>query len=203
MDWASKKCAWTASAALVVTLMVIWGVMSLGYAYNSRLARMSDSFNRGFIVVSLLDETISNLDRLDVAQQASLSTGIGPFQDAVWESALALENNLGWLDYAGAKIGLPHAELAKLRAAIDQALEVMAKSYDVRDARGKTAAVLFFDNQTAITGAKAQANELRTKVLRDITDGIRGAQGTNGLIEVLFHGAPHGIALSHTVAKTG
>jgi hypothetical protein len=202
MDWSSKKCAWTASAALVVTLIVMWGVMSLGYAYNSSLERMNDSFSRALTIASLLDETISDLDHLSLNQQASLSTGNERFHDGVWESALALENNLGWLDDAGAKAGLPRAELVGLRAAVDQALKMMAKSYDVRDARGKTAALAFYDtNDTAICAAKAQASEVRTEVLRGISDGIRGARGTNGFIEVLFHGAPRGIAFPHGSAK--
>jgi hypothetical protein len=203
MDWSSKKSAWTASAALVVVLMVVWGVMSLGFAYNASLERMSVSFDRSLTVASLLDNTMNNLDHLGVEQQAFLSTGNSRFHDGVWESALALENDLGWLDDAGPRIGLPRTQLGSLRAGINQALQVMARSYDIRDTRGKAAALVYYDaNEAAISGAKTQANELKTRVLQQISDGLR-ARRNGGLSEVLFHGAPRGITVAEGAAKPG
>lgn len=202
MDWSLKKTTWTASAVLALGLMAAWGVMSLAYAYESRLVRIGDSFNQAFAAVSRLDEMMGTLDRLSVDLQAFLSTRNARFSDAVWQDTNSLEMNISWLRDMAAGSRLRRSELDKLSAAVNQALGAVGQSFDVRDTQGKAGALAFFDTkQTAIAEAKAQANVLKVAVLVRVSDGIRDAQGSNGLIDVLFRGAPRGIAPPHGVSR--
>jgi CHASE3 domain sensor protein len=182
-------------------LVVIWGVMSLGHAYDRSLAKVNDSFNQGFVVVGRLDAIVGALDRLNVNQQAFLSTGDDHFLQDVWESARSLDNNIAWLDSFAARNALPRAALTRMSRAIKQVLELVGESYDVRDMRGRPAARAFFAARDAtIAGAKSRADELTVEVTKGISDRIRTARGTNLLLEAIRWGLPIEIAFRRAVA---
>jgi CHASE3 domain sensor protein len=182
-------------------LVVAWGVISLGYAYERSLARVNDCFNQGFVVVGRLDAIVGALDRLNVNQQAFLSTGDDHFLQDVWESARSLDNNIAWLDSFAARNALPRAPLTGMSRAIKQVLKLVGESYDVRDMRGRPAARAFFAAREAtIAGAKSRADELTVEVTKGISDRIRTARGTNLLLEAIRWGLPIEIAFGRAVA---
>ncbi len=182
-------------------LVAIWGVMSLGHAYDRSLAKVNDCFSQGFMVVGRLDAIAGALDRLNVDQQAFLSNGDGRFLQGVWESARSVEDNMSWLNSLATRSGSPRTELIKLSRAINEVLDSVGESYDIRDRRGRPAAQAFFAaREAAISEAKSQADELRIEVTQGISDRILMARGTNLLHEAIHYGLPVKIVFERAAA---
>jgi hypothetical protein len=152
---------------------------------------VNDRFSHGFMVVGRLNAIAGALDRLNVDQQAFLSTGDSRFLEGVWESARSLEDNISWLNSLAARSGLPRIPLNALSRAINQVLGSVGESYDIRDRRGRPAARAFFAaREGAISGARSQADELRMEVTRGIFDRTGRMRGTNLLLDAIRYGLP-------------
>jgi hypothetical protein len=82
MDWSTEKYPWL-SLFLGLTLVFVWGVISLAHAYDRSLAEMKESFAQGFMLVERLGGVLDTLARVRTDQQAFLSTGDDRFQDEV------------------------------------------------------------------------------------------------------------------------
>ncbi len=196
MDWASEKYPWL-SILLGLALLFVWGVVSLAHAYARGLAKVNDSFTQGFIVEERLGAMLEALTHLSVDQEAFLSTGDERFQDGVIESAQTLELDMYMLHLAcGIKLQPPL--LNSLSRSIDLVLGSVADSDDIRDVRGRIAAVTFFESQeAAISVAKSQADQLIIDITACLSDRVRSAHGTSVLFEALHYGAPVGTMLVH------
>jgi hypothetical protein len=196
MDWALEKYPWL-SILLGFALLFVWGVVSLAHAYARGLAKVTDSFTQGFIVEEQLGAMLEALTHLSVDQEAFLSTGDQRFQDGVVESAQTLELDMYMLQLAyGTKLQRPL--LNSLSRSIDLVMGSVAESDDIRDVRGRLAAVTFFDSQeAAISVAKSQADRLIIDITACLSDRVRSAHGTSVLFEALLYGAPVGTMLVH------
>ncbi len=196
MDRSYEKYPWL-SLGLGLALVFVWGVMSLAQAYDRSLARVNDSFARTFSVVDRPDAILSTLDRLGVDQQAFLSTGDERFQDGVVESAETLELDSDMIKSFAAN-GKLRAALAGLSRSIKGVLGSVGESDNIREVRGKAAAITFFDSrQAAIAAAKSQAEQLRVEMTQRISDRIQSAGGANALLDALLHGAAASSARGH------
>jgi hypothetical protein len=200
MDWSSEKYPWL-SLLLGFALVFAWGVISLAHAYDLSLAKMNDSFAQGFMLEERLGGVLDNLARLRIDQQAFLATGDERFQDGVVESAETLTLDIGVLNSLAAKSEMERPLLTSLSRSIEQVLGSVADSDHIREVRSKADAVAFFESQeTAISVAKWQADQLRIQVAGRISDRIRSARSTNALFQDLFYSAPVGIALKRGAA---
>jgi hypothetical protein len=196
MDWSSEKYPWL-SLLLGLALVFVWSVMSLGHAYNRTLTKMNYSFAQGITLVERLGAMLDALVRLSVDQEAFLSTGDERFQDGVIESAQTLELDMYMLNLAD-RAKLQRPLLNGLSRSIDLALGSVADSDEIRDVRGRLAAVTFFDSQeAAISVAKSQADQLIIDITACLSDRVRSAHGTSVLFEALLYGAPVGTMLVH------
>ena len=173
MDWSSEKYPWL-SLWLGFALMFVWGVMSLAHANDQSLAKVNDSFTQGFMVVGRLGAILDALDRLSVDQRGFLSTGDERFQDGVIEGAETLALDMDVLNSLAARNKLQRALLTNLSRPIEQVLGSVAESDDIRDVRGRAAAVAFFESkEAAISVSKGQADQLRIEITGRISDRIR------------------------------
>jgi hypothetical protein len=170
-------------------LLFVWGVMSIAHAYDRRLVEMNETFTEGFKVVGRLDIIADALDHLGVDQQAFLSTGDESFQDGVIESAEALELNIDMLNSSAAKASRP-ALLAGLSRSVAQIFRSVGESDRIKEGRGKAEAAAYFASSEAdISRAKSQSNQLRSEIIRSISDRIWSARGSNTLIVGLLDDA--------------
>jgi hypothetical protein len=196
MDWSSEKYPWV-SLLLGFALVFVWGVMSLGHVYDRSLARVNESFTQGFMVVERIGAMLDALARLSVDQEAFLSTGDERFQDGVIESAQTLELDMYMLNLAD-RAKLQRPLLNSLSRSIDLFLGSVADSDEIRDDRGRVAAVAFFESKDAtIADTESQAEQLRIEITGCVFDRIRSASGTRALFEALLYGAPVGTMLVH------
>jgi CHASE3 domain sensor protein len=195
MDWSSEKYPWL-SLLLGFALVFVWGVMSLAHAYDRGLAKVNDSFIQGFMVVDQLGVIADALARLSVDQEAFLSTGDQRFQDGVIESAETFMLDMDRLNSLAAKSKLQRSLLNSLSRSIKQVLGSVAESNEIRDVRGRVAAVAFFESkEAAISDAKSQAEQLRIEITGCVSDRIRSARGPSALFEDFLYGAPIGSGL--------
>jgi hypothetical protein len=196
MDWASEKYPWL-SILLGFVLLVVWGVVSLAHAYDRGLAKVNDSFSKGFIVEERLGAMLAALTHLSVDQEAFLCTGDERFQDGVIESAQTLRLDMYMLEFAY-RTKLQRPLLNSLSRSIDLVLASVADSDDIRDVRGRVAAVTFFDSQTvAISVAKSQVDRLINDITASLSERVRNAHRTSALFEALLYGEPVGTMLVH------
>jgi len=164
--------------------------MTVSNAYSQSMAAMNDSFNRGLSAVYLLDDVRNNVDRISIDQRAFLSTTDLRFLDGVWSSALNLDRHLEAISVLAGTDG-EHAGAARLSGATRQVLECVARSYDIRDARGSRAALAFFDaHEDVISEAKAQADQLKIGIVLNISDRIANAGGRGGLLKAMLRSIP-------------
>jgi CHASE3 domain sensor protein len=178
-----------------VALAFVWGVMALAHSYDRGLAKVNDSFIQGFMIVDYLDVIVDALARLSVDQEAFLSTGDRRFEDGVIESAQTFGLDLDRLNSLAARSKLQRS-FKSLSRTIDQVLSSVAESNEIRDVRGRVAAVAFFDSkEAAIADAKAQAERLKIEITGCVTDRIRSARSPSALFEDFFYGAPVGSGL--------
>ena len=197
MDWSSEKYPWL-SLLLGLALMFVWGVMSLAHAYDRGLAEVNDSLIQGFMAVEQIGVVVDALGRLSVDQEAFLSTGDLRFQDGVIESAETLAIDQGRLNSLVASSKSQRSLLNSLSRSIEQVLGSVAESDEIRDMRGRVAAVAFFQSkQAAISDAKSQAGQLRIAITGCISDRLRSARSTSALFQTLLYGAPAGTRLVH------
>ena len=185
------------SFVLGLTLVFVWSVMSLAQAYERSLAMVNDSLARSFSVVAGLGAILSALDRLNVDQQAFLSTGDERFQDGVIESAESLGVDTDMIKSLAAD-GKLRAAIAQLSHSIKEVIGSVGESDHLREVRGKAAAIGFFDSQQDVIAAvKSQAEQLRVEMTRRISDRIQTAGGPNELLQMLLYGSPSGSAPGH------
>jgi hypothetical protein len=119
----------------------------------------------------------------------------------VWESARSLEDNISWLNSLAPRSGLPRTPLAELSRAINQILDSVGESYDIRDRRGRPAARAFFAaREDAISGARSLADDLTIEVTREILDRTGRARGTNLLLDAIRYGLPVKIGFGSAAA---
>ncbi len=197
MDWSSEKYPWF-SLLLGFALVVVWGVMSLVHAYDRSLAKVNDSVVQGLMLAEQLGVIGDTLVRLSVDQEAFLSTGDRRFQDGVIESAESFALDMARLNSLAASGKVQRPLLNSLSRSIDQVLGSVADSDEIRDVRGRVAAVAFFGSkEAAIADAKSQAEQLRIEITGCISDRIRSARGSSALFEALLYGAPVGSGLVH------
>src|SRR5262245_50422031 len=162
---------WSVGSGFV--LAVIWGALWLGHAYDRSLARLNESFSQAFAVAGRLDAIAGALDRLNVDQQAFLSSGDHRFLEGVWESTPSLDDDIAWLSDLTTQSGLPPAPLTSMSHAIKEVLDSVGDSYYLRDLRGRAAARAFFAaKESAIAAAKSQADALRTEFMARIAGRI-------------------------------
>lgn len=200
MDWSSEKNPWL-SALLGFVLVFVWGVMSLAHAYNRSLTKVNDSLTRGFMAVEQLGAVLDALARLNVDQQAFLSTGEERFQDGVILNAERLELDMEVLNSLAGRSKLHRAALTGLSESIEQVLHAVGQSDEINDVRGRAAAVAFFESrEAAISVANGHADQLRAEITGRLSDQIRSARGTYALFQDLLFGAPAGTALGHSAA---
>jgi hypothetical protein len=200
MDWASEKYPWL-SILLGFALLVVWGVVSLAHAYDRGLAKVNDSFTNGFRVEEQLGATIEALTQLSIDQKAFLSTGDKRFQDGVIESAQTLQLDMYMLELEY-RTKLQRPLLNSLSRSIDLVLGSVANSDDIRDVRGRLAAITFFDSQqAAISVAKSEADQLIIDISACLSDRVRNAHRTSALFEALLYGEPVGTMLVHKQAR--
>jgi hypothetical protein len=201
MDWSSEKCPWL-SLLLGFGLVFVWGVMALAHAYDRSLATVNDSFTQGFIVVERLGAILDALARLSVDQEAFLSTGDKRFQDGVVEGAETLALDMYMLNSLAARNKLQRPLLTSLARSIEQVLGSVAQSDDIRDVRGRAAAVAFFESKEAVISvAKWQADQVRIEITGCISDRIRSARGTSALFQELLYSAAIETALGRTMMR--
>lgn len=189
MDWSSEQFPWL-SLLVGLALVFFWGVMSLAHAYYRRLDKVNDSFIQGFVIVDELDLIADALARLSVDQEAFLSTGDQRFQDGVIDSAQTFGFNQNRMSSLAAGTNL-EGSVNSLFRSIDQVLGSVAESDQIREVRGRVAAVAFFESkEPGIFDAKLQAEQLRTQISSSVADRIRNAQGPSTLFDDFLHDAP-------------
>jgi len=195
MGYSAEKYPWM-SILLGLALVFVWGVMSLAHAYDRSLGRMNDSFTRSFMIADRLGAVLDELGRLSVAQQAFLSTGDARFQDGVIESGEALTIDIEILNQMAAKGKLQRPPIASLSRAIDQVLNLVGESDGIRQSRGASAALAYFDSrEIAIAEAKLQSGQLRSEITRRLSDRIRVARSPRALLQNVLGSAPAAMAL--------
>jgi hypothetical protein len=188
MDWSSEKYPWL-SVLIGFALVFVWGVMSLVRAYDRSLAKANDSFIQGFMVVEELGVIVEALARLSVDQEAFLSTGDQRFQDGVIESAVTFAVDMDRLNALAAGSKSQRPLLNRLSGSLKQVLGWVAESDEIRDVRGRVAAVAFFESkEAAISDAKSQAEQLRVEITGCVSDRIRSGRGSSALFQVLLYG---------------
>jgi hypothetical protein len=197
MGYSAEKYPWM-SILLGLALVFVWGVISLAHAYDRSLTRMNDSFTQSFMIADRLGGILDALSRLSVDQQAFLSTGDARFQDGVIESGEALTIDIGMLNSLAAKAELQRPPIASLSRSVDQVLNLVGESDGVRQRRGASAALAYFDSrEIAIAEAKLQAGQLRSEIGRRISDRVRDARSPRVLLQDVLGGTPAGIAVEH------
>jgi len=197
MDWSSEKYS-RSPLWLGFVLVIIWGAVSLAHAYDRSLAKVNDSYNQALKVVGRLDFILHALARLNIDQQAFLSTGDERFQDGVVESVESLTIGMGMLNSTAASNDLQRALLTGLFRSIEQVLGSVAESDEVRDTRGRAAAVAFFESKEAATSlAKWQADQLRIEITGCVSERIRSGRSANTLFRAILYDAPVGPGLAH------
>ena len=198
MDWSLEKYPWL-SLLPGFALVFVWGVISLGHAYDRNLTKMKDSVDQGFMLVGRLDGALDALARLRVDQQAFLSTGDERFQDGVIESVETLTIDIAVLNSLAAKNKSERALLFSLSRSIEQVLGSVGESDHIMELRGKAEAVAFFDSQEdSIPDAKGQAEQLRIQIAGRISDRIRTPRTANPLLRDVL--VPLGVALERAAA---
>jgi CHASE3 domain sensor protein len=149
------------SAGFALVAAISWSVMNLADAYSHSLTQMDNSYNRGFDAIDLLDDITGALDRLALDQRVFLSTGEQQFVDGIWNSTVALDRDIATLNSFPATNTIPRAEVARLSAGLKQALKSVADCDEIMDARGRRAALAFFDrNDGALIQARSEAASL-------------------------------------------
>ncbi len=182
-------------------LLGTWSVMTLAAAYNQNLADVDGYYTRSLGDVDLLDNVVNSVDRLGVDQRAVLSSDDQRFSDGVWASVVELDRHLADLNALANRNPGRRARVALLSAALRQVLDLAARSDEIKDARGRRAALAYFDaNGGAISLAKSQAGELKEALLRGMRDQVLKTSTANSLLKAMFHGAPAGIVLGSTSA---
>jgi hypothetical protein len=175
-----------------VALAFVWGVMALAHSYDRGLAKVNDSFIQGFMILDYLDVIVDALARLSVDQEAFLSTGDRRFEDGVIESAQTFVLDRDRLDSManGSKL---HGSLDGLSRSIDRVLSSVGESDEIKEVRGRVAAVAFFESrEPAIFDAKSQAEQLKIRITAAVSDRIRSASGPGALLEEFLDEAPIG-----------
>jgi hypothetical protein len=194
MNAYSERFARTVTVAVAIVLVITWSVITFAEAYTQSLADINDSYNRSLSSVYLLDEVISAIERLSIEQRAFLSTADPRFVDGVWTSIVSLDRNLEMLKGLAVHGALQQAPVAQLSTAVRRVENSVAHSDDIRDRRGKRAAIAFFDaDEAAISAAQSQAGELKSAIVLDLYRSLH-ARGSNRLLQAVFHGAPAGVA---------
>ncbi len=179
------------SIVLGLALAFVWGVVSLAYAYDRTLANVNAVFATGFMAADRLDAVLDDLARLNVDQQAFLSTGDTRFQDGVIENAEALETHTGVLRATAAASGLSQGLLAGLEAAVSQALAAVGQSDQIRQARGSAAARAYFETKESdLAEVRWRVNQLRTELSSHLSRQIREARSGTGVRSLFFGSRP-------------
>lgn len=182
-------------------LLGTWSVMTLAAAYSQNLANVDSFYTRSLCDVDLLDNVVNAIDRLDVDQRAVLSSGDQRFSDGVWASVVELDRHSAELKALADRNPARGARAAQLSASLRQVLDLAARSDDIKDTRGRRAALAFFDaSEGVISLAKSQAGELKEDLLRSLRDQVLKASTGNSLLKAMLHGAPAGIALGPSAA---
>jgi CHASE3 domain sensor protein len=190
MDWSAAKYPWL-SLLLGLTLVFVWGVISLAHAYDRSLAEMKDSFAQGFMLVERLGGVLDTLARVRTDQQAFLSTGDDRFQDEVVGGAETLAVDISVLHSMAAPNEAERPLLIGLSRSIAKVLDAVAESDDLMERRGKADAIAFFDAQdAAVALARWQAERLRIQIAGRISDRIQSANTTNVVFRHLLNEAP-------------
>jgi hypothetical protein len=200
MNWSSEKYPWL-SLLLGFALAFVWGVISLAHAYDRSLAKMKDSYARGFMLVERLGGVLDTLARLRIDQQAFLSTGDDSFQDGVVESAETLTLDVSVLNSLAARNTSERPLLLSLSRSIEQSIASVADSDHLREVHGKADAIAYFDAQeNAISLAKWQAEQLRIQIAGRISDHVQSARSANALLQDFLFYAPVGTVLKRGAA---
>jgi CHASE3 domain sensor protein len=195
MEWSLEKRPWV-SLLLGGVLLFAWGVMSFANAYDRSLTKVDDSVTRGFMLVEQLSAVLDVLGRLNVDQQAFLSTGDARFQDGVVESAETLTLRIGGLNAHAARNNLHSPLLAGLSHSLDLVLASVGESDKIRASRGRAAALAYFEStQDVISEARWQADRLKEEIAGSVSDRIRSARATGALFQGLLDSAPSGTRL--------
>jgi len=193
MDWSSEKYP-SSSLWLGFVLVFIWGAVSLANAYDRSLVKINDSYSQALKVVGRLDAIRDALARLNIDEEAFLSTGDERFQDGVIESVESLTIGMGMLNSMAASNELERALLTRLFRSIEQVLGSVAESDNVRDTRGRAAAVAFFESkQATISLAKWHADQLRIESTACVSERIRSGRSA-ALFRAILYGASVGPA---------
>ena len=188
MDWSSEKYSWL-SLLIGLALVSAWGVLSLAHAYDRALTKVSNSFIQVFMIVDQLGVIEETLTRISVDQQAFLSTGDQRFQDGVIESAQAFVLHRDRLSLvAGTKL---QGSLSSLSRSMDQVLASVAESDEIKEVRGRSSAVAFFESeQVAIAQVQSQAEQLRIEISGSVSDAIRSGRTPGPVFEDFLYDAP-------------
>jgi len=191
MNTCPERFGRTISVVLAFVLVIVWSVITLADAYSQRLADMDNSYNRGFSAVYVLDDITAAVDRLGTNQRAFLSTSDLRFSDEIWMNIVNLGHDLAVLKGLAARNPIPAARVAQLSAAIGQVQDSIAHCDDLRDTRGKRAALACLDSdETAFAEATSRSIELKTAIIQDIINRNRNARRGDSLLRAVFHRAP-------------
>ncbi len=183
MDSSPKEYSWP-SVTVAFALLFLWSVISLGDAYDRRMAEANESFTAAFRVVGRLDMIAVALDH---DQQAFLSTGEERFQDGVVENIQTLELGVDALTSLAARSTSHRGLLLALSRSIEQVIASAAESDRIREAGNRAAAVAFFESkELEISQAKSQVAQLRFETIVSISDGLWNARG-EPLLAALLH----------------
>jgi CHASE3 domain sensor protein len=196
MNACNKHLARAGSIGLAVLLMFSWGVITLAHAYSRSLGDMNDSFKQGLSAIYALDEITGTVDRIGVDQRAFLSTGQHRFEESLWIATEGMDRPMEMLRSITSRDAEQQARTMRLFAAVRHLLDCVARSYEIRDARGRRAAMVYFDGcEDAVADANAQAGELKSVIIANVSGRILNARASSALIQAMLHAQPSGTGM--------